>query len=142
MYLNNRGVTLIEVMLALVVLLLVFVGLVQTALLSIDNNLRNIYRDEAVAIATERMSELKTMSFDALTALAGTGCQTDIKDFRNIKNKQFTTCARIDALDADTNRIRITVGWDHRLETAAPPVSQDHPTGREFDFSIASVRRR
>jgi prepilin-type N-terminal cleavage/methylation domain-containing protein len=60
---NKRGVTLIEVMIALAVLLIVFMGLIQAALLSIDHNLRNEVRDEAVRIAAEAMTNLKAEGF-------------------------------------------------------------------------------
>lgn len=64
MLVNEKGVSLIEVMIALVVLLLVFVGLLQAALLSIDSNMRNIIRDEVVKIAAEKMEEARSMPFD------------------------------------------------------------------------------
>ena len=61
---NSQGVSLVEVMIALVVLLLVFVGLLQAALLSIDFNMRNIIRDEGVKVAADRMEEARSMPFD------------------------------------------------------------------------------
>ena len=56
---DKKGLTLIEVMVALIVLLLVFLALMQTALLSIDSNMINVLRDEAVNIAEEQMSDCK-----------------------------------------------------------------------------------
>lgn len=61
---NNKGLTLVEVMIALSVFLLVFMGLFQTALLSIEHNMKNILRDEAVNIAAARVEEAKSMLFD------------------------------------------------------------------------------
>lgn len=60
----HRGVTMIEVLIALVVLLVVFMGLIQAALLSIDHNVRNKVRDEAVRIAAEAMTAVKSEGFD------------------------------------------------------------------------------
>ena len=51
-------------MIALCVLLLVFMGLLQSALLAIDSNMRTIFRDEALRIAAERMEETRSMPFD------------------------------------------------------------------------------
>jgi prepilin-type N-terminal cleavage/methylation domain-containing protein len=42
---NSRGVSLVEVMIALTVLLVVFLGLMQAALLSIEQNMKNLLRD-------------------------------------------------------------------------------------------------
>jgi prepilin-type N-terminal cleavage/methylation domain-containing protein len=63
---NNKGLTLVEVMIALSVFLLVFMGLFQTALLSIEHNMKNILRDEAINIAAARMEETKSMPFDSV----------------------------------------------------------------------------
>lgn len=61
--LNKKGVTLVEMMIALVILLLVFLALMQVALVSIDHNLRNALRDEAVSIAEQRLTELRDKPF-------------------------------------------------------------------------------
>ena len=63
-FVTQDGVSLVEVMIALVVLLLVFMGLLQAALLGIDSNMRNIIRDEAVTVAAMRMEEARSMPFD------------------------------------------------------------------------------
>lgn len=60
---GSRGVTLVEVMISLVVLLIVFMGLIQTSLLSLQSNMKNVLRDEAVRITSDRMSALRTVSF-------------------------------------------------------------------------------
>lgn len=70
---NSRGVTLVEVMIALVVLLIVFVGLIQTSLLSIDHNVRNEVRDEAVRVASETMADVREHFSDLKDT--GTACE-------------------------------------------------------------------
>jgi prepilin-type N-terminal cleavage/methylation domain-containing protein len=65
-YLNKKGVTLVEVMISLVILLFVFMGLIQASLVSINSNLRNEIRDAAVSVASEYMSRAKATSFDTL----------------------------------------------------------------------------
>jgi len=57
------GFTLIEVIVALLVLLLVFLALMQTALVGIESNVKNVLRDEAVSIAEERMSKARNLLF-------------------------------------------------------------------------------
>jgi len=58
-----EGFTLVEVMIALVITLLVFLALMQTALVGIDSNMRNVLRDEAVKIAEMRMNEMRNIPF-------------------------------------------------------------------------------
>ena len=66
------GFTLVEVLISMVVLLLVSLALMQTALVSIDSNMMNILRDEAVGIAEEEMNEARGVSFSLLGDTAGT----------------------------------------------------------------------
>lgn len=56
---NRRGVSLVEVMIALVILLFVFMGLLQASLLSIDANASNVLRDEAVRLANDTISAVR-----------------------------------------------------------------------------------
>ena len=63
---NEKGLSLVEVMIALVVLLFVSLALMQTALVSIESNMKNTLRDEAVGIAEGRMSEALGIPFASL----------------------------------------------------------------------------
>lgn len=150
---TENGFSLIEVMIALVVLLLVFMGLMQSALLGIDSNLRNIFRDEALRIAAERMEEAKSLPFDDVvndTAdtvadhnLALPACQNPpVSDpnpypvevqrtFRDILNFPYGTRRTVTdfgAAPVDTKQIQITVRWEYR--------------GECYTHSIISLRRR
>jgi prepilin-type N-terminal cleavage/methylation domain-containing protein len=65
--LNKKGVTLVEVMIALVVLLIVFMGLLQAAVLTIESNTTNLMRDEMTRVTTGIASEAKNnIAFDDL----------------------------------------------------------------------------
>lgn len=70
--LNKKGVTLVEVMIALVVLLIVFMGLLQTAILSIQSNTTNLMRDEMTRRTARIASEAKNTPFGTLASDAGT----------------------------------------------------------------------
>lgn len=154
---NKKGVTLVEVMVAFVVLLFVMMGLLQAALLSIDHNMRNIIRDEAISIAAMRMDEARNISFDSPYLNAGTepsdgnvqtfpACATApppptgpnpgagpypvlvIRDLRSISDFPFGTRRFITDLNADTKEINILVRWQYRDEC--------------FSHSISTLRRR
>ena len=66
---NKKGVSLVEVMISLVILLIVSMGLLQASLLSIDSNVRNELRDEAVRIASESMAQRRSAFGDANSSL-------------------------------------------------------------------------
>jgi type IV pilus assembly protein PilV len=134
---NNRGFTLVEVLVAMVIILVLFLGLVQAALLSIDSNLRNLLRDEAVRIAEQRINELRNIPFDSLV-VGGPNCLTVSKDFRSLQ-KLYNVCDIIVTLDPNTNTrsLQVVVGWNHKNEN---PLQV--PTNREFQHSISSIVRR
>jgi len=60
-------------MIALVVLLLVFLALMHTTVLSIDANMKNILRDEGVSIADRQMMAARNTAYAALADGLTTG---------------------------------------------------------------------
>jgi len=115
---DKKGLTLIEVMISLVVLLLVFLALLQTALVSIDSNMTNVLRDEAVNIAEEQMNIARNTPFNNL---AGT---TDVsppaRSIRNIVAFTYTVTRTVTELKANNiKRVDINVAWDWKDRTAA-----------------------
>ncbi|MFH0933206.1 MAG: prepilin-type N-terminal cleavage/methylation domain-containing protein [Nitrospirota bacterium] len=123
--LNKKGLTLVEVMIALVVLLLVSLALMQTALVSIDANMRNVLRDEAVGIAEMRMNEARNTPFDSLVS---DGADIPItRNIRSITNFPYTTRMTVTNLNT-VNRVDITVGWTWK--------------GENYIHSITTIVRR
>jgi prepilin-type N-terminal cleavage/methylation domain-containing protein len=134
--LNKKGVTLVEVMIALVVLLLVFLALMQTALVSISYNMNNVLRDEAVSIAEMRLNDAKSQGVtnvqsDATNAFImkddlgnnidpAAKCpstwpfgQTGVYVERTLKNVQsFGFCTNVDVQTiGDGKQVTVLVGW-------------------------------
>ena len=63
---NKRGMTLIEVLIALLLLMVVALAVMQTAMVGMNANLQNSLRDGAVNIADQRMDELRSMATGTL----------------------------------------------------------------------------
>lgn len=133
--LNNKGLTLVELMIALVILLLVSLALMQTALVGIDSNMRNVLRDEAVRIAEMRMEQARNLTFtqsstnlisdtgllagDCPTGFPATGVLVE-RDVRSVDDFNFCTNMTVQEIggdavlatpDSDNRRVNITVGW-------------------------------
>ena len=147
--LNRKGLTLVEVMIALVVLLLVSLALMQTALVSIDANMTNILRNEAVGIAEMRMDEARNLPFASLlsdtNSLAGFDCPVGFpaagvpieRDLRNVSGFDFCTNMAVTELggdgslatdDGDNRQVDIRVGWRWR--------------GENYNHNITTIVRR
>jgi prepilin-type N-terminal cleavage/methylation domain-containing protein len=129
--LNKKGFTLVEVMIALVVMLIVFLALMQTALVGIDSNMINILRDEAVSIAEMRMNEARNQPFDSLVT---TLPETVSRNFRNITNFRYTVTRTVTSRGTDNKQIDITIRWEWKEKTVA--------NGNPYTHSISTILRR
>jgi len=133
---NKKGLTLVEVMIALVIVLLVFLALMQTALVSIESNTLNILREEAVSIAEMRMNQVRNIPFASLVSDAASVPVT--RNVRNITGGfTFSTLTTVVELggdgslatdDADNRQVNIIVSWQWK--------------GNPYTHSITTIRRR
>ena len=109
---TEKGLTLVEVIVALTIFLIVFLGIMQVALLSIDHNMHNILRDEAVSIAGATMEEVRSKPFDKVvsdtTSITGADCPTTFTTGtvvqRNIRNMTKDFCVNVSCADLDKDR--------------------------------------
>ena len=118
--LDKKGLTLVEVMIALVVLLIVSLALMQTALVSINSNMTNILRDEAVSIAEESMNEARNIPFDNLAA--GASGETVSRNFKNIANFQYAVTRTVTDLNFNNKQIEIRVTWNWKGNPIPPHI--------------------
>lgn len=107
---DKKGMTLIEVVIALLVLLIVFLALMQTALVGIDANMLNVLRDEAVNIAEEQMSTARNSPFDSLAAGAADVSPPD-RRLRNIAAFTYTVTRTVTDINTDSKQVVMTVTW-------------------------------
>jgi type II secretory pathway pseudopilin PulG len=145
---DNKGLTLVEVLLSTVITLVLFLALMQSSLLSIEMNTKNSLRNEAVSIAEERMREARNVvdknSFDddlipdpADPDLVGADCPDAFfnkfgtngvyvpRNIKNIASHDFCTNQTVATLTADNRykRVTITVGWKWKDEPSRHSVS-------------------
>jgi pilin/secretion family protein with methylation motif len=106
---NNKGVTLIEILLSIVLTAIVFGGLLKSSLLVVNNNIENLLRDEAVNIAGEKMNEARDLPFASL--LSDPADVPVVRNFRSITGFQFATRRTIVAIDSNTKQVTISVSW-------------------------------
>ena len=129
-----KGMTLVEVLIALVVLLLVSLAMLHTALFSIENNMINVLRDEAVSVAEMRMNEARNIPFDTLVAAAGADVQVVTRPVRNIPAFAFTATRTVRVRDGNNLQIEILVEWEWKEKTVA--------NGDPYRHNISTLLRR
>ena len=66
---NNKGFTLLELLIAMVITLVGLLGLLQAVNIATEQNLRNASREEALQIAEHSMSQLRARPFAQISSL-------------------------------------------------------------------------
>ncbi|MBI5100251.1 MAG: prepilin-type N-terminal cleavage/methylation domain-containing protein [Nitrospirae bacterium] len=109
--LTQSGVTLVEVMIAMVIMLIVFMGLIQASLLSIENNLSNEIRDEATRIGSEYMAATRSTAWENVANLSW---PTVTRNFRS--RQQSYSVSRWTTIPGNTNikQVEISVVYADR----------------------------
>ncbi len=108
---NSKGVTLIEIMIALVILLIASLALMQTALVGITMNVQNAMRDEAVNVAEMEMDDLRSLPFDSIdTAATSTTASRNLRGF--VIN--YTISPQVANINPNSKQINISVAWNYR----------------------------
>jgi prepilin-type N-terminal cleavage/methylation domain-containing protein len=146
---NEKGVTLVEMLVALVVFLLISLALMQTALMSIDSNMVTALREEGVRVAEERMngarSQQFTTAFDTLSGYSDiaplNGCpsatflgafpsgQLVTRNVRSITNFPYCTNLTVtfpNPTNLSDAQVVVTVGWQWK--------------GQDYSHSISTIR--
>jgi type II secretory pathway pseudopilin PulG len=122
---NEKGTSLVEILIALLLTAIVFTGLIQTSLLVTNKNVENILRDEAVSIAEEAMSAARNTSF---STLASGATETITRDFRGVTGFEFYTLRTVTPLDVNNRGVEITVSWIRK--------------GLNYEHTISTVVRK
>jgi type IV pilus assembly protein PilV len=112
--LNKKGMTLIEIMIALVILLISSLALMKTASLGITMNVQNALRDEAVNVAEIEMNDLRSRPFDNIASAATTTVVS--RNFRGftVDYTVMPTVTDINASSQQSKQISVSVAWSYR----------------------------
>jgi type IV pilus assembly protein PilV len=101
---NNKGFTLIEVLVASIILVIGMLGVLQTITFSIQHNLANYSRDESVRIAEQRMNELRDTSFTALAS----GSSIITRQYKKV-TRTFNVTWTVTSLSTNSVSVQVVV---------------------------------
>lgn len=108
---NKKGMTLIEIMFALVILLIASLALMQTALLGISMNVQNAIRDEAVNVAENEMNDLRSLPYDSIdTAATATVASRNFRGFA----VNYDVLPQVVNINPNSKQISISIAWSYR----------------------------
>jgi len=108
---NNGGFTLIEVMVAILIMAIGMLGVLESINVSLQHNLKNELRNEAIRIGERYMAEFRGSNFDSLT---DTYADVDVQTKSRAANKTYTVERSTEQLSADARRVTVVVKWSFR----------------------------
>jgi type IV pilus assembly protein PilV len=111
---NNRGFTLVEVMISMLVLLVGMLGSLVGVMAAADYNLGNALRDEAVKIAQEQLENARTGQF-ALVVNASVQVQRQVR--KALHTFQVTTNVTAGGPSNSLRLVSVTVQWTFKNTT-------------------------
>ena len=105
---NNGGMTLIEVMVAMAIVFIVFLGMSSAGIVVLDQNIKNSQRDEAVSVAEMEMQQVRSMVFD--NVISDTTPRHVFRQIRGL-NMDYTVNRTVVNLNVQNKQVTNTVSW-------------------------------
>lgn len=104
---NNGGMTLVEVLVALAIVFIIFLGLSDGGLIVLNENIRNSMRDEGVSVAEAEVQKVRNLSFDNVVT------DNSIVVPRQIRGitANYTVTRNVTNLDPTNRQVTIDVSW-------------------------------
>jgi len=110
---NNAAFTLLEVLVAMVILMVGLLGMLKAINLSIITNVQNSMRTQAASVAEDQLARKKSLPFDNITT--GTTAKTlavPIAMRSTVLNYNVTYF--VDDISTESKRINIGVRWSYK----------------------------
>lgn len=111
---NSNGFSLVEFLVAIVILMIGLLGLLQVINVAVDQNLGNVFRNEAVSVVDEMMMKKREKSFDSLST--GTKTVAVKRAIRGI-DKNFTVTEQVSGITSNSKQISIDASWTKKNST-------------------------
>jgi type IV pilus assembly protein PilV len=109
---NDSGFTLIEVLVAIVILMVGLLGVMQSLNLAIATNLQNEMRTQGTMIGESQMAKIKSLPFDRISGVTEKSHTVQV-NMRSVI-VDYTVTKKIDSISGTMKRINVGVSWLHR----------------------------
>jgi Tfp pilus assembly protein PilV len=125
--------TLVEVLVALAIVFIVFLGMSSAGLVVLDQNIKNSQRDEAVSVAEMEMQQARNTPFNVLTSASDNVSVSIDNVSRQIRglNVNYGVWRTVNHLDVNNLQVSIRVTWN-RIENQQT---------RSYDHTVLTIVR-
>ena len=117
---NKQGFTLVELLVAVVILMVGLLGTLQGINVAMMENLKNELRNKAVSIAEDKLAVIKSKPFENISTV--TKNSTSTAQIRSV-SKQFNVVDQVAATGTNTKNIQVGVSWVHKGVTYEQSIS-------------------
>ena len=112
---DEGGFSIVELLVAVVILVFVSIALMQTAIVNIEFNMKNAVRDEGVRLAGESLDDMRNAPFANLLTLYNAAPVDVERRVRNVPFKYAVTNTATD-ITANNKRLSTFVSWQWKGE--------------------------
>jgi len=110
---NRSGFTLIEVLVAMVIMLVGLLGLLQSINIAMEHNVKNHLREEATKVGERVMNDFRSLPFDRITATSGHLTVTSkMQGFA--KSYDVSHTATSVGGSTESRELEVVVAWSYR----------------------------
>ena len=122
-WLNNKGFTLIEILIAMLIMMIGLLGLLQAVNIATEQNLRTQLRDESVMIGEQRLNELKMRGMGTTAAfrlLTTTSTIEPVESSMRAFTKNFTVENKVSSASStplattQSKKLEVVITWTYR----------------------------
>jgi type IV pilus assembly protein PilV len=108
---NNRGFTLVEFLVAIVILMVGLLGMLQGINLAIDKSMENVLRNEALTVADDLMMAKRNKSFAALSTIT-----TNVNMSRYTRGvyKNYSAQQIVSSASPQTKEVIVNISWKYK----------------------------
>ena len=131
---SASGMTLVEVLVAMAIVFIVFLGMSSAGLVVLDQNIKNSQRDEAVSVAEMEMQQARNTLFGTLASAPDNASVLIDNVSRQIRglNVNYGVWQTVNHLDVNNLQVAIRVTWT-RIE---------NQQARSYDHTVLTIVRQ
>ncbi len=116
---SNQGFTLVEFMVAIVILMVGMLGMLQAITLAMDKNRDNLLRTEGIMLADERMMAVRALSFASVSTTA----TSPPKEAVSRGFKSYSVQKIVAQLTGRSKEVTINVTWRKKNSSYSNSIS-------------------
>lgn len=105
---KQKGFTLVEFLVAIVILMVGMLGMLTAINVAIDKNLENVYRTEAVMLADSQMMRIRSQSYESIATFYPSSSAT--RSIRGVM-KNYSVVRSVSQPTTKSKQILVNVKW-------------------------------